>query len=80
MLFCDVVGSMELAEQLDAESWHSVMDRLLAVISEAVHRFEGTVDKFTGDGVMALFGAPIAHEDHATTGLLLRRSRFSTPS
>ena len=65
VLFCDVVGSMELAEGIDAERWHSVMDRLLAAISGAVHRFEGTVDKFTGDGAMALFGAPIAHEDHA---------------
>jgi adenylate cyclase len=65
VLFCDVVGSMKLAEQLDTETWHSVMDRLLALISGVVHRFEGTVDKFTGDGAMALFGAPIAHEDHA---------------
>jgi len=65
VLFCDVVGSMSIAERLGAESWSSVMDRLLALISEAVHRFEGTVDKFTGDGAMALFGAPIAHEDHA---------------
>ncbi len=65
VLFCDIVGSMKLAERLDAETWHSIMDRLLVLISEVVHRFEGTVDKYTGDGAMALFGAPIAHEDHA---------------
>ena len=41
------------------------MDRLVHILAEAVHRFEGTVEKFTGDGVMALFGAPVAHEDHA---------------
>ena len=41
------------------------MDRFFAILCEGVHRFEGTVDKFTGDGIMALFGAPIAHEDHA---------------
>src|SRR6266496_4226478 len=41
------------------------MDRFFARICDGVHRFEGTVDKFTGDGAMALFGAPIAHEDHA---------------
>jgi class 3 adenylate cyclase len=41
------------------------MDRLVHILAEAVHRFEGTIEKFTGDGVMALFGAPVAHEDHA---------------
>ena len=65
VLFCDVVGSMDIVERLGAESWRSVMDRLLVLISRAVHRFEGTIDKFTGDGAIALFGAPIAHEDHA---------------
>jgi adenylate cyclase len=65
VLFCDVVGSMSIAERLGAENWRSVMDRLLTLISEQVHRFEGSVDAFTGDGAVALFGAPIAHEDHA---------------
>jgi class 3 adenylate cyclase len=65
VLFADVVGSMELAERLGAEDWRRVMDRCCAIICEAVHRFEGMVDKFTGDGVMALFGAPLAQEDHA---------------
>jgi class 3 adenylate cyclase len=65
VLFADVMGSMELAEQCDAEVWRRTMDRFFATLCEGVHRFEGTVDKFTGDGMMALFGAPIAHEDHA---------------
>jgi adenylate cyclase len=65
VLFADVIGSMELAERSDPEAWRTIMDRFFAILSDGVHRFEGTVDKFTGDGIMALFGAPIAHEDHA---------------
>src|SRR2546426_5508822 len=65
VLFADVKGSMDLAEQLDPEAWHKVMDRFFAILAEGVHRFEGTVNQYTGDGIMALFGAPIAHEDHA---------------
>src|SRR5262245_64433109 len=65
VLFADVKGSMELSEQVDPEEWHGIMDRFFAILSEGVHRFEGTVNQYTGDGIMALFGAPIAHEDHA---------------
>jgi class 3 adenylate cyclase len=65
VLFADVRGSMELAEQVDPEVFHQVMGRFAALLAEGVHRFEGTVTQSTGDGVMALFGAPIAHEDHA---------------
>src|SRR5438093_182830 len=65
VLFADVKGSMDLAEQVDPEVFHQVMERFAALLAEGVHRFEGTVTQFTGDGVMALFGAPIAHEDHA---------------
>ena len=65
VLFADVKGSMDLAEQLDPEEWSRIMQRFFAILSEGVERFEGFVDKFTGDGIMALFGAPIAHEDHA---------------
>ena len=65
VLFADVKGSMELAEQLDPEEWHAILDKFFAVLTEGVHRFEGTVNQYTGDGIMALFGAPIAHEDHA---------------
>src|SRR5213083_116582 len=65
VLFADVKGSMDLAEQIDPEMFHQVMERVAALLAEGVHRFEGTVTQFTGDGLMALFGAPIAHEDHA---------------
>jgi adenylate cyclase len=65
VLFADVKGSMELAEQLDPEEWHAILDRFFAILTDGVHRFEGTVNQYTGDGIMALFGAPIAHEDHA---------------
>ncbi len=64
-LFADVQSSMELAEQLDPEVWSQIMSRFFQILSDGVERFEGFVDKFTGDGIMALFGAPIAHEDHA---------------
>ena len=65
VLFADVIGSMDLAERTDPELWRSIMDRFFTMLCDGVHRFEGTVDKFTGDGIMALFGAPLAHEDHA---------------
>src|SRR5213080_2421021 len=65
VLFADVKGSMDLAEQLDPEEWHAIMDRFFQLLAEGVHRFEGTANQYTGDGIMALFGAPIAHEDHA---------------
>ena len=65
VLFADVKGSMALQEDLDPEEWHGVMHGFMRILIDGVHRFEGTVDKFTGDGVMALFGAPVAHEDHA---------------
>src|SRR6266542_3105667 len=65
ILFADVKGSMDLSESIDPEDWHKIMDRFFAILSEGVHRFEGTINQYTGDGIMALFGAPIAHEDHA---------------
>ena len=70
VLFADVKGSMELAEQLDPEEWHRVLERFFQILTEGVHRFEGTVNQYTGDGIMALFGAPIAHEDHAQRACL----------
>ncbi|MEA2469700.1 MAG: hypothetical protein QOE38_699, partial [Thermoleophilaceae bacterium] len=60
VLFADLVGSMELAEQSDPEEWRRMMERFFSILSAGVHRFEGTVDKFTGDGIMAVFGAPVA--------------------
>jgi class 3 adenylate cyclase len=65
VLFADVKGSMDLAEQVDPEEWHRILNRFFQILTDGVHRFEGTVNQYTGDGIMALFGAPIAHEDHA---------------
>jgi len=65
VLFADVSGSMDLAEQQDPEEWRKIMQRFFSTLADAVTRFEGTVDKFTGDGIMAIFGAPLAQEDHA---------------
>jgi adenylate cyclase len=65
VLFADVVGSMDLAAGMDPEEWGELMERFFAILREGVNRFEGRIDKFTGDGIMALFGAPVAYEDHA---------------
>jgi len=65
VLFVDVKDSMKLAARVDPEEWHKLLDRFFTLLADAVHRFEGTVNQYTGDGVMALFGAPLAHEDHA---------------
>jgi class 3 adenylate cyclase/tetratricopeptide (TPR) repeat protein len=65
VLFADAVGSTPLAEQLGEEGMYSFMREALTRMTEAVHRYEGYIASFTGDGVMALFGAPIAHEDSA---------------
>src|SRR6266850_1454872 len=65
VLFADVVRSMELAERVDPEEWHRLLDRLFRILADGIHRYEGTINQYTGDGIMALFGAPIAHEDHA---------------
>src|SRR5499425_733374 len=65
VLFADVARSMEIAEGVDPEEWHRLLDRLFRILAGGVHRYEGTINQYTGDGIMALFGAPIAHEDHA---------------
>jgi class 3 adenylate cyclase/tetratricopeptide (TPR) repeat protein len=65
VLFADVKGSMELLADLDPEDAQKLLDGVLERMIDAVHRYEGTVHKVMGDGLMALFGAPIAHEDHA---------------
>ncbi|MBX9964480.1 MAG: AAA family ATPase [Burkholderiales bacterium] len=65
VLFADLQGSMELLADRDPESARQLLDPVLEHMMEAVHRFEGTVNQVMGDGIMALFGAPIAHEDHA---------------
>ncbi|MFN2555729.1 MAG: AAA family ATPase [Nitriliruptorales bacterium] len=62
-LFADLVGSTGLAEQMDPEEWVGVVNRAFAVMSQSVERYGGTVAQFLGDGILALFGAPITHED-----------------
>jgi class 3 adenylate cyclase len=65
VLFADLKGSMELLADRDPEEARSLLDPILERMMDAVHRYEGTVNQVMGDGAMALFGAPIAHEDHA---------------
>ena len=65
VLFADLKGSMELLADRDPEEARKLLDPALEHMMEAVHRFEGTVNQVMGDGIMALFGAPLAHEDHA---------------
>ena len=65
VLFADLKGSMELLADRDPEEARQLLDPVLERMMEAVHRYEGTVNQVMGDGIMALFGAPIAHEDHA---------------
>ena len=65
VLFADIKGSLELIEGDDPERVQSLLDSVVNVMIEAVHRYEGMVNKILGDGIMALFGAPLAHEDHA---------------
>ena len=65
VLFADLKGSMELLADRDPEEARRILDPVLELMMEAVHRYEGTVNQVMGDGIMALFGAPVAHEDHA---------------
>jgi class 3 adenylate cyclase len=65
VLFADLKGSMELLADRDPEEARKILDPVLAHMMDAVHRYEGTVNQVMGDGIMALFGAPVAHEDHA---------------
>jgi class 3 adenylate cyclase len=68
-LFADIKGSMELIEDLDPEEARRIIDPALKLMMEAVHRYEGYVAQSLGDGIFALFGAPLAHEDHAQRAL-----------
>ena len=69
-LFADIKGSMELIEDLDPEEARRLVDPALKLMMDAVHRYEGYVAQSTGDGIFALFGAPVAHEDHPQRALL----------
>jgi class 3 adenylate cyclase len=68
VLFADLKGSMELLADRDPEEARRILDPVLEHMMEAVHRYEGTVNQVMGDGIMALFGAPVSHEDHAVRG------------
>jgi len=65
VLFADLKGSMELLADRDPEEARRLLDPVLERLMAAVHRYEGTVNQVMGDGIMALFGAPLAHQDHA---------------
>src|SRR5438105_15607902 len=65
VLFADMKGSLELLADRDPEDARRILDPVLERMMDAVHRYEGTVNQVMGDGIMALFGAPLAHEDHA---------------
>ncbi|MFQ5898032.1 MAG: AAA family ATPase [Candidatus Methylomirabilia bacterium] len=84
VLFADVAGFAALAEKLDPEEVHRIIERCFELITAEVHRFEGTINQYTGDGVMALFGAPVAHEDsprravHAALGIQRALRDYST--
>ena len=84
MLFADVVDSMGIAAALGAERLREIMTALVNRCTAVVQRFGGTVDKFTGDGIMAVFGAPTALEDHALRSclppLVFRRRPTGLPS
>ena len=83
VLFADIKGSMELIEDLDPEEAPAIVDPALKLMMEAVHRYEGYVAQSTGDGIFALFGAPVAHEDHPQralhAALACRRSCIAMP-
>ncbi len=65
VMFADIRGSLELIASSDPEEAREILDQPIRLMMDAVHRFEGTVNRVLGDGIMALFGAPLAHEDHA---------------
>jgi len=65
VLFADVVNYTAIVEKLDPEEVHQIMDGCFKILMDEIHKYQGTINQFTGDGVMALFGAPLAHEDHA---------------
>ena len=70
VLFCDITNSTPLAERLGPEAMHTLLNHFFELALAAIHRYEGTINQFLGDGFMALFGAPIAHEDHARRAVL----------
>jgi class 3 adenylate cyclase/tetratricopeptide (TPR) repeat protein len=70
VLFCDMANSTELVQRLGADAMHALLNQFFELALAEVHRLEGTINQFLGDGFMALFGAPVAHEDHVRRALL----------
>ncbi|MEE9216848.1 MAG: adenylate/guanylate cyclase domain-containing protein, partial [Anaerolineales bacterium] len=70
ILFCDVTGSVAMAGELDPEDWAEVMDDAFERLIPPIYRYEGTVARLMGDGVLAFFGAPISHEDDAQRAVM----------
>ena len=70
VFFADVANFTSISEKLDPEEVHQIMDRCFKIFMDEIHKYEGTINQLTGDGVMALFGAPVAHEDHAQRPVL----------
>jgi class 3 adenylate cyclase len=70
VFFCDLANSTALATRLGPETMHTLLNRFFELALNEVHRYEGTINQFLGDGFMALFGAPIAQEDHAQRAVL----------
>ena len=70
MLFCDVAGSTALAEQFDREDWADIMNEAFGYFNDPVYRYGGTVARLMGDGILAFFGAPFAHEDDPERAVL----------
>ncbi len=70
VLFCDIAGSTVTAERVGPEGMHRLLREFFELALAQVHRYEGTINQFLGDGFMALFGAPLAHEDHARRAVL----------
>src|SRR5437016_350394 len=70
VLFCDIANSTALAERLGPEAMHTLLNQFFEFALNEVHRYEGTINQFLGDGFMALFGAPLAREDHAHRAVL----------
>jgi class 3 adenylate cyclase len=70
VLFCDLANSTAIAERIGPENMHTLLNRFFELALDEVHRYEGTINQFLGDGFMALFGAPISHEDHARRAVL----------
>jgi len=77
VLVANLIGSLELVADREPEEARELLDPVFERMMESVHRYEGTVNQVVGDGIIALFGAPIAYEDHAVRACYARRERYT---